>query len=79
MTFRVCVKLYNEIVCHVNADLKNVDCKQSIHKPYTKCKFPSSSVKQIMQGMLSTRPWYHFKSIVCVWSLSPLLLLKQHY
>lgn len=29
--------------------------------------------------MLSTRPRYHFKSIVCVWSLSPLLLLKQHY
>lgn len=48
MTFRVCIKLYNEIVCHVNADLKYADCKQSIHKPYTNFKFPSSSVKQIM-------------------------------
>lgn len=29
--------------------------------------------------MLSTEPLHHFKSMMCVWSLSPLLLLKQHY
>lgn len=29
--------------------------------------------------MLSSGPRYHFKLIMCVWSLSPLLLLKQHY
>ena len=29
--------------------------------------------------MLSAGPRYHFKSIMCVWSLSPLLLLKKHY
>lgn len=34
---------------------------------------------RLSRKMLSTGPRYHFKSIMCVWSLSPLLLLKKHY
>lgn len=45
---------------------------QSKHKPKTNFKF----LKQIIQETLRSRPLYHFKWIVCVWSLSPLLLFK---
>lgn len=49
---------------------------QSKHKPKTNFKISCCPVEQIIQETLSSRPLYHFKSIVCVWSLSPLLLFK---
>lgn len=49
---------------------------QSKHKPKANFKFSCCPVKQIIQETLRSQPLYHFKSIVCVWSLSPLLLFK---